>query len=78
MNIVRLVTVAATGTVFCVHCCTLGLCWSCEAVMGDAFWCRHLVATLGTLDRKEGAARERVRMAARGTDVEAMLRRSGQ
>ena len=45
--------------------------------MGDALWCRHLVATLGALERKEGAARERVRIAARGTDVEAMSYRVG-
>jgi len=77
MNMVRLVTVAATGAVLCVHCCTLGLCWNCEAVMGDAFWWRHLVATLGALERREGAAREKVRIAARGTAVEAMSYRVG-
>jgi hypothetical protein len=40
--------------------------------MGDAFWWRHLVATRGVFDRSEGAARERLRMAARGTVDEAI------
>jgi hypothetical protein len=73
MNIVRRETVAATGAAFCDHCWTLGLCWSGDAVMGDAFWCKHLVAMRGAFDRSEGAARERLRMAARGACIEAIL-----
>jgi hypothetical protein len=73
MNMVRLEIVVATGAAVCGHCCILGLCWNCEAVMGDAFWCRHLVAAREVVEWSEGAARVRVRMAARGTDVEAIL-----
>jgi hypothetical protein len=71
---VRRVTFAATGAAFCDHCCILGLCWSGEAVMGDAFWCRHLVAMRGALLRTDGAALERLRIAARGIVVEAISR----
>lgn len=73
MNIVRLEIVAATGAAFCAHFCTLGRCCAGEAVMGVAFWCRHLVATRGVVVRREGAVRVRVRMA-RGTAAEDMVK----
>lgn len=41
--------------------------------MGDDCWCRHLVAMRGAVDRREGAVRERLRMAARGRVDEAMV-----
>jgi hypothetical protein len=41
--------------------------------MGDDFWCRHLVAMRGALERMEGVARDRLRMAARGIVVEAIV-----
>ena len=41
--------------------------------MGEDFWCRHLVAMRGALERTEGVARERLRMAARGTVVDAIV-----
>lgn len=73
MNIVRREIVADTGAAFRDHCWILGLCWSGEAVMGDAFWCKHLVAIRGAFDRRFGAAREKLHIAARGTVVEAIL-----
>jgi hypothetical protein len=41
--------------------------------MGDAFWCRHLVATRGAVEPKERVVRERLRSAARGAFVDAIL-----
>jgi hypothetical protein len=41
--------------------------------MGDDCWCRHLVAMRGVVDRRDGAARERLRMAERGRIFEAMF-----
>ena len=41
--------------------------------MGDDFWCKHLVAMRGALERMVGAARERLRMAARGIVIEAIM-----
>lgn len=41
--------------------------------MGNDFWCRHLVAMRGALERMEGVARERLRSAARGIVIEAIL-----
>lgn len=38
--------------------------------MGDDFWCRHLVAMRGALERMDGVARERLRMAARGMIID--------
>lgn len=38
--------------------------------MGDDFWCRHLVAMRGALERMDGVARERLRMAARGIVID--------
>jgi hypothetical protein len=73
MNIVRRATVAAIGAAFCAHLCTLGLCCIGEVVIGDAFWCKHLVATRVALVRKEGVACERLRMITRGAAVEAIM-----
>jgi hypothetical protein len=73
---VRRETVAAIGAVVCAHLCTLGLCWRGEVVIGDVFWCKHLVATRGAFVRRDGVVRERQRMAVRGTDVEAILWRN--
>jgi hypothetical protein len=42
--------------------------------MGEDFWCRHLVAMRGALERTEGVARERLRMAARGIAIDAIVR----
>lgn len=42
-------------------------------MIGDDFWCRHLVAMRGALDRMEGVARARLRMATRGIVIEAMV-----
>jgi hypothetical protein len=42
-------------------------------VIGDARWCRHLVAILGAVDRMEGVARNKLRIADRGSVVDAMI-----
>lgn len=73
MNIVRRAAAADATTGDAVpwrHVCTLGRCWTGDAVMGDALWCRHLVATRGALERNQGVARARLRTAARGTVME--------
>jgi hypothetical protein len=70
MNMVRRATDAIIGTALCEHCCIFGRCCSGDAVMGDAFWCRHLVAVRGAVERKE---RDRLRSAVRGTFAEAIL-----
>lgn len=72
MNIVRLVIVADGDNAPWLHGCALGRCCTGEDVMGDDFWCRHLVAMRGALDRTDGVARERLRMAARGIVIEAI------
>jgi hypothetical protein len=41
-------------------------------VIGDAFWCKHLVATREAFVRRDGVVRERQRIVARGTEVEAI------
>jgi hypothetical protein len=48
-----------------------------EDVMGDDFWCRHLVAMRGAVERIEGVARKRLRMTARGIVVEAIVTNVG-
>jgi hypothetical protein len=73
MNRVRRETVAATGVALCDHRCTLGRCCNVEDVMGEAFWCMHLVAIRGALERRVGAVRERLRIATRGTFSDAIL-----
>lgn len=73
MNIVRRETLATVGVALCDHCCTFGLCCAEDDVMGDAFWCKHLVAMRGARERREGVARDRLRIAARGTFTEAIL-----
>jgi hypothetical protein len=41
--------------------------------MGDDFWCIHLVAIRGALERRGVAALERLRIATRGRVVEAII-----
>jgi hypothetical protein len=41
--------------------------------MGVAFWCKHLVAIRGAVLQIEGIVRNRLRIATRGTVVEAIL-----
>jgi hypothetical protein len=43
--------------------------------MGEAFWCRHLVAALGVLEVLSLTARARERNADRGSVVEAIATR---
>ena len=74
MNIVRRVIVADGEMAPWLHGCALGRCCAGEHVMGDDFWCRHLVAMRGALERMEGVARERLRMAARGIVIEVIVR----
>jgi hypothetical protein len=73
MNIVRRVTVAAGDRAPWFHGCALGRCCAGVDVMGDDFWCRHLVAMRGAEDRMEGPARVRLRRAARGIVIEAII-----
>lgn len=73
MNMVRRATVAGTGAALCVHCCTRGLCWSLEDVMGEACLCRHRVATRGVCVRRDGDAFDIRRSAVRGIVVGDML-----
>jgi hypothetical protein len=70
MNIVRRATVADGDTALWFHGCVLGRSWAGDDVMGDDFWCRHLVATRGTLERRGVAAREILRIAMRGIVVD--------
>jgi hypothetical protein len=42
--------------------------------MGDACWCRHLVAMRGVADRRDGVARDRLRIAERGIVLDAIVR----
>jgi hypothetical protein len=70
MNMVRRADDTTIGAALCDHCCIFGRRCSGEAVMGDAFWCRHLVAVCGAVERK---VRERLRSAVRGTFAEAIL-----
>ena len=73
MNIVRWATSVAGADALWLHFCTVGLCWSREAVMGDDCWWMHLVATRGAELRKD-VARERARNAARGIGLEVISR----
>jgi hypothetical protein len=41
--------------------------------MGDGCWCRHLVAMRGVAERRDGAARDRLRMAERGIVLDAIF-----
>jgi len=63
---------ADTGILW-VICCTLGLSRTGEAVIGDAFWCRHLVAIRGAVGRMKGVARDKLRIAYRGSVVDAIV-----
>jgi hypothetical protein len=60
------------------HGCALGRSWAGDDVMGDDFWCRHLVATRGILERRGVAARERLRIATRGMVVEGICEVGGR
>lgn len=73
MNMVRRANVADGAATLWLHDCAVGLCCSLEAVMGDACWCRHLVAMRGVADRRDGVARDRLRMAERGITLEAIF-----
>jgi hypothetical protein len=73
MNIVRLVIVAEGNAAPWVHGCALGRCCAGVDVMGDDFWCRHLVAMRGAEERTDGTALERLRRAARGIVIEAIM-----
>jgi hypothetical protein len=73
MNIVRRATATDGAATLWLHCCAVGLCCSLEAVMGDDCWCRHLVAMRGVDDRRDDVARDRLRMADRGSVLEAMF-----
>lgn len=73
MNMVRRVMVAEGETAPWLHGCARGRCCAEEDVMGDDFWCRHLVVMRGAVERIEGVARERLRMTARGIVVEAIV-----
>jgi hypothetical protein len=77
MNMVRRVTVAEGETAPWLHGCARGRCCVEEDVMGDDFWCRHLVAMRGAVERIEGVARKRLRMTARGIVVEAIVTNVG-
>jgi hypothetical protein len=63
---------ADTGILWVVWC-TLGLSRRGEAVIGDAFWCRHFVAIRGAMDRMKGVARDKLRIADRGSVVDAIM-----
>jgi len=78
MNMVRRVMVAEGETAPWLHGCARGRCCAEEDVIGDDFWCRHLVAMRGALERIEGVARERLRMTARGIVVEAIVTNVGE
>lgn len=73
MNMVRRVMVAEGETALWVQGCARGRCWVEDDVMGVVFWCRHLVAMRGARERIEGVARARLRMAARGMVIEAIV-----
>ena len=73
MNMVRRVTVAAGDRAPWLHGRARGRCCAGADVMGDDFWCRHLVAMRDVEDRTEGAARMRLRRAARGIVIEAII-----
>jgi hypothetical protein len=73
MNIVRRAIVADGADTARLHDCVRGLCCSLEAVMGEVCWCRHLVAMRGAVDRREGVARERLRIAERGSMLDAIF-----
>lgn len=64
---------AADTGILWVICCTLGLSRRGEDVIGDAFWCKHLVAICGAVDRMKGVARVKLRIADRGSVVDAIV-----
>ena len=77
MNMVRRVMVAEGEMAPWLNGCARGRCCAEVDVMGDDFWCRHLVAMRGALERIEGVARERLRMTVRGIVVEAIVTNVG-
>ncbi len=72
MNIVRRVMVADGERAPWLQGCARGRCCAGETVIGDDFWCRHLVAMRGACERMDGVARERLCSAARGIFIEAI------
>lgn len=72
MNKVRRVILAEDDIAPWLQGCARGRCCAGADVMGDDFWCRHLVAMRGAVERMAGAARERLRIAVRGIIVDAI------
>ena len=73
MNILRRAIVPDGAVTLPLHDRALGLCCSREVMMGEDCWCRHLVAMRGAVDRRVGVARERLRMAERGSMLDAIF-----